>query len=521
MIVTVENILKLPSLADAKVVAGYLYLWKKITAVKVLRPSAQSGGYEEFPAFSRNDLIVTSFDEIWGEPLLQRSFIKQMVRAEASGVVVFSNVPGRNSLNEDIINEADENCLPVLCVPGRSNPLLCGQLVGDIDNILRETESEGTLAVTMLEMMSRGHEWEQSIQTAADLLSEWMSTSILLTDGTYRVLAEKVYAPANNAGLLEEIRATAASGLEIPPLVDGCYVYTTELHDTNSKLYRLFLLRTVRIEQQEFRTAINAMQLALNFWTKQSAGASTFELTSAMLQDEPLKKCRLAALLRIDVAQLDCLWIVHSADSSGKGLQQKLEALKEVVDCRNTQVLMDIYEKCIVMFLAMPPSLEEIESLQNDILQAVEEKDVLFCINNLQSTDAVRNIYAGYQRTFADIIRIYPCCRVLSSAHMNMALECRTTMVNAQNFADSMLAPLHKISGKTKVEDMKQFLTTYLLDANLDINCLSQMTYLHRNTVKYRIKALSDVFGFNLGTFPDTEELMLAVAIERLRGTNE
>ena len=104
---------------------------------------------------------------------------------------------------------------------------------------------------------------------------------------------------------------------------------------------------------------------------------------------------------------------------------------------------------------------------------------------------------------------------------MNMALECRTTMLNAQNFADVVLSPLHKISGKTKVEEMKQFLITYLLDANLDINLLSQMTYLHRNTVKYRIKALSDVFGFNLGAFPETEELMLAVAIERLRGTSE
>lgn len=521
MIVTVENILKLPSLADAKVVAGYLYLWKKITAVKVLRPTVQNVDREESPVFSRNDLIVTSFDEIWGEPLLQRSFIKQMVRAEASGVVIFSNVPGRNSLNEDIINEADENYLPVLCVPGRSNPLLCGQLVGDIGSLLRETESEGTLAVTMLEMMSRGLEWEQSIQSAADLLSEWMNTSILLTDGMYRVLAEKAYNAANDLTLMEDVRATAASGLEIPPLVDGCYVYTTELHDINSKLYHLFLLRPIRIEQQEFHTAINAMQLALNFWTKQSVGASNFELVSAMLQDEPLKKCRLAALMRIDVAKMDCLWIVHSADSSGKVLQQKLDALREVADGRNVQILIDVYEKCIVMFLAMPPSLEEMSSLQNDILQALEEEDVLFCINNLQSTATVRDVYAGYKRTFADIIRIYPCCRVLSSAHMNMALECRTTMLNAQNFADVVLSPLHKISGKTKVEEMKQFLITYLLDANLDINLLSQMTYLHRNTVKYRIKALSDVFGFNLGAFPETEELMLAVAIERLRGTSE
>lgn len=519
MIVTMENILKLPSFADAKVVAGHLYLWRKITAVKVLRPALQPLDHDDFPVFSRNDLIVTTFDEIWDEPLSQRSFIRQVVRSEAAALVVFSTIPGRESLNDDIIGEAEERCLPVVCIPGRSNPLLCGQLVGDIDNLLRENESEGSLSVTILEVMSRSLAWEQSIQSAAELLSEWMNTSILLTDAACHVLAEKAYGAANDTALMERIRNMAADGCEIPPLVDGCYAYTAELRDINGKSYRLFLSRPIRIEQKDFHTAVNAMQLALNFWSKTAAGGSASELIRAMLQDEPLKKCRLAALLHIDVAKMDALWILHCADAAPLQLQQRLEALREVVACQNTYVLMDIYEKSIVMFLAAPSSLEEKETMQKDILRAVNEKDVLLCIDNLPNTAEVRNIYAGYKRVIGDVMQIYPCRRVLSSAHLNMAISCRSTMISAPNYADALLSPLHKIGGKTKAEDMKQFLATYLLDADMDINQLSQTMYLHRNTVKYRIKTLSDVFGFPLGTFPDTQELMLVVAMDRLQGT--
>lgn len=518
MIVTMENILKLPILVSAKVVAGNFYLWRKITAVKVLSPSTQSFDLEEEPVFCRSDLIVTSFDEIWDEPLLQHKFIRKVVRSEAAGLIIFSSVPGHDEISKDIANDAEENCLPVLCVPGRSNPLLCGQLVSDISNLLRKNESEGTLTVTMLEAMSRGLEAGQNIQSAIELISEWMNASIILTDDSFSVLAKKSYGLIDDADFTERICRIAADGLEIPPLIDGVYVYTSDLYDSVGKMYRLVLLRSVRIEQQEFHTAVNAMKLALNFWSKKSVGASTFELISAMLQDEPLKKCRLAALLHIDVAQMDSLWILHCCDNDEKALYQRVEALRDVLDCSNHQILMDIYEKCIVMFLAAPQSLEEIGGLQAEILQAVDEKDVLFCINNLPNTTEVRNVYAGYKRTVVDIMQIYPFCRVFSDAHINMALSCRATMLNAPNYVDILLAPLHKISGKTKTDDMKQFLSTYLLDANLDINLLSKMTYLHRNTVKYRIKALSDVFGFNLGSFPETQELMLVVAISRLQG---
>lgn len=518
MIVTVENVLKLPSMASAKVAAGNLYLWRKITAVKVISPSAQMVDIEDASVFCRSYLIVTSFDEIWDEPQMQKRFIRKVVRSEAAGLVVFSTVPGRNVLSEEIINEAEENCLPVLCLPGASNLLQCGQLVGDIGNLLRENENEGAMTVTMLETMSRSLESVHSVQAATELVSEWVNASTMLTDEEFCVLAEKSYGALSDNTVSERIRRIAADGLEIPPLVDGIYVYTTALSDPSGKIYHLFLLRPVRIEQQEFRVAVNAMQLAVNFWSKKSIGASTSELISAMLQDEPLKKCRLAALLHIDVAQMDSLWILHCCDTSENALHQRLEALRDVVDCCNTQVLMDIYEKCIVMFLSMPSSVEEVTRFQNDILEAVEEQDVLFCINNLPNTTEVRNIYAGYKRTVADIMQIYPLCRVFSDAHINMTLSCHATMLNSPNYADILLSPLHKISGKAKAEDMKQFLTTYLLDANLDINLLSKMTYLHRNTVKYRIKALSDVFGFNLGSFPETHELMLVAAISRLQG---
>ena len=123
-----------------------------------------------------------------------------------------------------------------------------------------------------------------------------------------------------------------------------------------------------------------------------------------------------------------------------------------------------------------------------------------------------------YVKYVSDAKKIYPKCRIMSDAHLNMANRCRELMLISPNYSDIMLSPVYRANGKTKPQEMVKFLAAYLLDADMDLNVLAESLYLHRNTVKYRVNALSDVFGFALGTFPSTYDLMLVSGVQRLKG---
>lgn len=517
MVTTIESVLKLPTLADAAVAAGQLYLWKKVTSVKVLRAAEQSGARYDEPASCRNELIVTSFDEVWEDPLQQRSFIRRIIRSEAAGLVIFSVVPGRNTLNDDIIADAEENCLPLLCVPGRNNALLCGQLVGEINAFLRDNENESSLTVTMLEAMSRNQDRSEKLESAAELLSEWVCTSLVLADGAYRALTKVSYGTNNDLQTMERLLATLAAEKDIQPFTSGRYVYDEKICDTSSEEYHLLLVCPVRIERQKIQIAVNAMKIVLNFLKQETSENSTSELVRAIIQDEPLKKYRLSAMFRINAANLESMWILHCPGANEEQLKRRLKLVRSATAASGRQMLIDIYERCIVLFMNSSDTLEDAETLQEEVLNAADKQDVLFCIENLPNTAEVRNIYSVYKRTAPDAMKIYPNRRVLSDSSLNMAVQCRKLLSTSPDYPDIMLAPMYRSNGKTKTDDLKEFLLIYLLDADLDINRAAKITYLHRNAVKYRIKALSDAFGFQIGSFPDTQQLMLVVGMDRLR----
>ena len=65
-------------------------------------------------------------------------------------------------------------------------------------------------------------------------------------------------------------------------------------------------------------------------------------------------------------------------------------------------------------------------------------------------------------------------------------------------------------------EDYIETLCTFLLDSNSNVQLTSEKMFVHKNTIKYRIKAMSDWLGFTIGSMPESEKLFKACGIKRL-----
>ncbi len=63
---------------------------------------------------------------------------------------------------------------------------------------------------------------------------------------------------------------------------------------------------------------------------------------------------------------------------------------------------------------------------------------------------------------------------------------------------------------------LRQTLAAYLLDTDAGLAETAKALYLHKNTVKYRLKSMSDRFGFRVGSMPSSAGLYEAIGVERL-----
>lgn len=80
----------------------------------------------------------------------------------------------------------------------------------------------------------------------------------------------------------------------------------------------------------------------------------------------------------------------------------------------------------------------------------------------------------------------------------------------------STLSVLHILENKQERADMEKTLATYLLDADQNVQRTAELLFVHKNTIKYRLKSMSDAFGFTVGRMPESNRLYFATAIRRL-----
>ena len=64
--------------------------------------------------------------------------------------------------------------------------------------------------------------------------------------------------------------------------------------------------------------------------------------------------------------------------------------------------------------------------------------------------------------------------------------------------------------------DVAETLGVYLIDMDANVTRTAQAMFLHKNTVKYRLRAISDMLGFHPNKMPDNIQLYQSLAIRRL-----
>lgn len=64
--------------------------------------------------------------------------------------------------------------------------------------------------------------------------------------------------------------------------------------------------------------------------------------------------------------------------------------------------------------------------------------------------------------------------------------------------------------------NLQKTLAVFLLDGASSVTKTAQLLYLHKNTVKYRIKRIADLLGYHPGKMPEAAALYQAVAVQRL-----
>ena len=525
MSLTVAQLMELPCLRRAKVLAGHRSLDRIVTCVSVLEyatPTALQQKLYESIEFWGSELVITGFCSVADDVDAQCENIRQMAQAGEVGMILYYVGLILPEVDPRLIQLADELDFVLICMPENEPNLRYGEVIQQVmDAIVRDELNNPTFAMDLLEQMTKIPKSQQTVKTILRMTSDRLRASTAITDGEYRILSAAPW-PRNQQTPWEAwIGASARrAGTETCWELGGkhpVWVYQAEIPVSSSRMRLLAFSEGGRFDSVLWKQAVEGVRLSMGVWGAHHDQVDLSELVRSIILDEPIKMRRLGDLYHIDVESLSDMWILRSI--TGEDLSRWTDPVRELSEQYASIGLCEHYEHDILIFPVGSRTLREMDEWTAALVALCTEQGIPAKVTRcplLQQTSDAKYAYEINAQYLEDAMAVFPLRAFFTISEIEFVKECREIAAagreNVRRYT-SLLSPI--LAGRDG-QDIVDTLTVFLLDQNSSITGTAAHLFVHKNTVKYRLQKAGDFLGFRIGDVPQSKNLIYALALRRI-----
>lgn len=523
--ITVANVMKLPSMYGSEIVAGHNGLDNPVESITVLEYGKLSDTLDTLftnTQFSGNELLISSFANILDDVEAQCENIRRYHATGASGIILFYVGIILPKIDSALLKCCNELDFALICMPGDISHKY-GDVIGDVSYALfRDQQSEKSFVSDLIGRFSKLDKHQQNIDALLRMLSNHLQASVMLTDYSSHLCNvaawPRTIAPtieANAAIWLNEIGTGAILSITMgeskgylqycPPLLDGASQFCLYLFSYNEPLSRELLWQ-----------ASELIQLYSHIYNENLGRFVTSELVEAIIDNQPLKMNRLAELFHLEVAALNQMWVFIPKKQLGANDTRFLNMCSRALSSVSSTVLTGYYGDHLVAFCNASAAANERQSTAADFLASLGGKVGAYriiCADCLDTTEDVNHVYFDIIKFAEAAQTIFPYKSYLRTTDILFAKTCLEAIDN-KKILSHYLSIIKKLKNGT---DILSTMTTYLLDADSNTTQTAKHLCCHLNTIKYRLRIVKDLLGYSPSDMPDAFPLYMAVAIHRLQ----
>lgn len=514
MSLTIADVLKLPSLSRARLVAGEKALTRVVTSVSVLEYAQDTPlltDMFESIQFRGSELVITGFTNIKDDVQAQLNAIRMSCAVGEVGMILYYVGVFIPKLDARLVELADELDFALILMPENDKTLRYSEVITEVvEAVQKERARDDYFIPDVLEQIARLPPQRRSMDVLLRMISDRTHATLLLADTYWKVLNWANWPVSQEEPDLRVLEAfRVGAGL---PGIRHAVVSGGRGPDMN------LLIRGLNAEfsEEAARQCVETVQLFVNIWSERHGEAGISELIRAIIRDEPVKMRRLAGLFGIDVSSIHTMWVLRP-DAPDPGHQRRLSELaREVIAPHCRTVIADGYEDDVIVFLEDPALGQNAAWLASELLEAMQQSGLwakLFISPYSLTTSDARAAYLLFCGHGAAAARIWPTKRALTLEEIKFAVRCSEILAKGEEEIDRRLRILAPIQGE---KELLATLSTYLLDGDMSVTRTAQKLYLHKNTVKYRLGRLCEKLGSPVSKMPEAAALYLAMALKRL-----
>ncbi|MFQ9226103.1 MAG: PucR family transcriptional regulator [Enterococcus avium] len=264
----------------------------------------------------------------------------------------------------------------------------------------------------------------------------------------------------------------------------------------------------------ECEQSVELIQVALNLWGKKHGEVSEHGLVKAILNDESEKMYRLANKLSIDVKSINLMWLFQLKGPE-KEKEIKAEVLDYVTKYYHTSIVQLVEDQLIVLLGNYRYNEQEVALSENFLgsSQFVMEIESLAVCPRLRNTTDVRKNYQLINSLKEELSTLFIGKKHFTISEVRQVQQAILYVRSGEVKVDEVLRNIQPIIENT---EQMHTLCTFLLDADADYQKCGEYLFIHKNTVKYRIKRINELLGCDVTRISDSYEYSITCLVYRI-----
>ncbi|MGG5369635.1 PucR family transcriptional regulator ligand-binding domain-containing protein [Enterococcus sp. AZ196] len=470
----IQDMLKLPSMKGAKIVAGVEQRHRLVTTISVLEVS-EPELYSQMPLkgeYSGNELVLTSFAQIAEDVEKQLEIISILHQHSQLGIVLYYVGLIIPQVSEKVIAKMNELGMVLILMPMKRMDLRYSEVISEVLSYINEEEAELDQQQDILLETIRQLPAPHQIETGLSILSDKLKCSLFIKSAENEVLLSKAWPRSLDATLRQSIahKEMNPSKKNAPIELNRIFYFQTDISlamPTLSHQYFLTLFRKKPLSENQLAGIKTIVEKTIKYFGEEQLLNTGQQFFSACQTGDFYTAALLAQRAGIDPEAPLTLYCLQRKDpaapresSPSNGISYKERDREWIVGNRE--------EKKAHRVLPIYDPME----------------DTLFISRELSGVLAIAQQMKAMDEQIEEAKRVFPKkhCFYPEELYLLKDVTPETESVFLERYLD-----------KESIDT----LAVYFLDCNESIKATSDFLFLHNNTIKYRLKRAQERLGLS------------------------
>ena len=502
MSISVSDCLKLPAFKDAKVMSGKTELNHPVNNISVLEITNEKQLEYLKDSLNSFEMYLTSFSGIAENVKAQCELIEYFSEKGNVSLVLYYVGSVVRELHKDVILTAEHLSVPLIIMPADRLDLQYCDAVHEVTDLLlnekkRQEESYRELAV----LLSKVPENKRNFAKLLRIVSEMKRVNLLLSDFSYLNTLQSSYftsEPIDYCTIIDIFNKSCQNQKDHMVISEyeghKINIFRIKLISHKFRYYYLYILDEAdNITFNEAKQITELIQLFSEVWNLSEDEISSQSIINALDEDNLEKLKKLSDKYSLTLDQPGRLFLIHinlEGNNNYNTVHARIQLKEKVKNAaKKTKHFMffNSYGKYFVLFMndirdetANDEFITEISEILCNCRSSITQLQTSLC--------NIREILQLYDHYFEDMEKILEKQKIYSLSDIFFASTCKRILELKGPDKPLLDSILKKFNDFPDADDLLQTLSTFYLDTNCQINTTAAQLYIHRNTVKYRLK---------------------------------